>query len=149
MSGASAAQLEVMEKVPADLWNRIRELKGEYAIFPDGVGSAVATAEEALKVLEGDLYKAVVGDGGVHGSPEAAWAAWQDLAISTGDNLAAAAGYANGYTLTGYIKKAAQVVADTGKTIGAGAGSLMTTLTFIIGAFVVIEILRTARSVRG
>ncbi len=139
---ASATVIQTMDTVVADLWRRIRELRGDYAVLPDASATAIELAKAALEELEGDLRDAVLTDGGVHGSPEKAWSVWQDLAIDTGKNLQRAAGYADDYSLTGYILKAGETAVDAAENFKTGVETLVGLVVF---GWIVVTALKVRR----
>lgn len=130
-----SAAVEVMDRALGDIRREMRSISTEYAILPEGAADAVDLAEKALEELEGDLRRAVLGDGGVHGSQERAFEVWVDLAVDTTNNLRRAQGYAEDYSLSGYLKKAGVVVREAAANVVVGATGIVTTLLLALLAY--------------
>lgn len=88
-----------MAKALDDLWRLWRELDEKFG-GKEAVEQVVYTSKESLATLE-ELAPAVLSGGGVHGSTDAAWSVWQDLAQSTGDTMTAAMGYGSRWSPCG------------------------------------------------
>lgn len=143
----NTARAEAMDRAINDLW-RLYRAAADYA-GRSGIDDVLYTARQSLAALE-ELQGAVLSNGGVHGSPDAAWEAWQDLAVSTGDALTAALGYGERWSLTGYMRAAGQVVLDTADNIASGAAAGLTTINLIalaVGLYFVAQIVRGGRGI--
>lgn len=89
-----------------------------------------------LTVLAGEGRAAVLGDGGPHGSPEAAYAAWVDSATSAAATARGALGLAGEWTPLETLVKAGgglvSTVAALAPAAGVGFGAVLALLVALV-----------------
>ena len=144
MSWDQSGGKSVMAPALQDLRRLVNELNNTQrnGLGNDATETALKVADLAMQELdEGPLWNMVMGDGGVHGSPEAAFNAWTDLATETGNNLRRAIGYTTAWEPGNLLVRFAQKVRDGGAVVGAAVVETVTAAGWGFGSVLAVWVL--------
>lgn len=91
----------------------------------------------------------VLGDGGPHGSPARAWAAWTDLAQTVIANLERAMEYSESATLRSLLSRGSSVLGEASQTVTRMVQALVIGGAVIGGVVLLTNVLQATAAVRA